>query len=279
MNNSELAAQKQEGLPLDKKYRYIVIGILLGLCLFYLFRSCSVETVPESDYHIGQENRLQGLFLMGKERNLFAFNKDLLTAIAKQEHFHIHFLSNPPNPMEDLEEGKLQGILTTLQPNSLNERDFLFSHPYFSAGFVLIVPTTSPDGGWNEKRKKIVGISPQSPLLFNFEHDPSIQIKFYDDILPALADLRERRIDGAVFPLIPAYTYVSAFYKDELKIATQPLTDEGLRLITLKNPAGETLIKKFNEGLEKVKQDGTYEEILERWGFINIEQIIKQPSK
>lgn len=264
---------------LAKKYPYIVIGVLIGLSLFYLFRNLALETSPEMDYHIGQDTRWQELHLMGKERNLSAFNQEVLTAIAKLKHFHIHFTAT--SSIEELEQGKLQGILTTLQPSYLNEQRLLFSNPYFSTGLVLIIPSNEATDGWNEKRKKIVGISSRSPMRSNLEQDPSIQIKIYDDILPALADLRERRIDGALFPTIPAYTYTETFYKTELKISTLPLTDEGLRLAVLKNQAGEELIQKFNEGLEEIKQNGTYDKILERWSLVNADvlQSVKEAVK
>lgn len=268
----DLLTQKQNSLPFSKRYPYIAIGILLGLGLFYLFRSWSFDTFSEATYSIGQDTRWLELHLMGKERHLSAFNQELLVAIAKQEHFYVS-LSTIVDPIAELEQGKVQGILTTLQPNYLNETHLIFSEPYFLTGPVLIISSISPLEGANEKGKKIVGIQRQSLKPLSLEQDPSIQIKLYDDILPALKDLSKRRIDGAIFPALLAYTYTQTFYKHELKVATLPLTDEGIRLATLKNHRGEGLIKKFNEGLENLKQNGIYNEMLKRWGFINTEQI------
>lgn len=259
----------QKSPVLAKRYRYIAIGLLLGLCLFYLFRSCTLDSFSQIIY-IGQDPEWHELNLMGKDRNLSAFNKDLLMAIAKQENFHARLVVNS-DPVKDLEQEKLQGILTTMKPNYLNENRFLFSEPYFRTGPVLIIPSSVAENKWNEKRKRIVAIQKQSHLISTLEQDPSIQIKFYDDILSALADLSERRIDGAIFPAIPAYTYTHTFYKHELKIATLPLTDDGVRFVTLKNDAGQSLIKKFNDGLQTLKQDGTYQKLIERWGLIHIE--------
>jgi len=209
---------------------------------------------------------------MGKERHLSAFNHHLLAAIAKQEHFRLD-LKGTFDPILELKEGKVQAILTTLQPDYLNENDLLFSRLYFPIGPVLITSSALPVEGWNEKRKKIIGILRRSPILLSLEQDPSIQIKVYDDMIPALSDLREQHIDGAIFPAIPAYTYITTFYKDELKIATLPLNAEGIRLVTSKNDVGESLIEKFNQGLEVLKQNGTYHEMVERWGFIDVEQM------
>lgn len=274
ITSDHLAVKKQDNLPVSKKYRYVLMGALIGLSLFFLFRSCNSGTLNEPDYRIGQDRSWIDLNITGKERNLSAFNSDLLTAIAKQKHFRIQFLE-VYNPLKDLENGKLDGILTTLQPSYLYENRLLFSNPYFISGPVLIIPSNGFPHG-TEDHRKIIAISHHSPMLINIEQDPTIQIKIYEDIIPALEDLRGKRIDGAIFPAMQAYIYTNAFYRNEFQIVSLPLTNEGLRLITVKNPDGEFLIQEFNEGLEKLKTDGTYEELLKRWGFVNLEQIIKQ---
>ncbi len=259
-------------LFLNRKYRYIGVGIILGLCILSISRGCTLYTLPEINYRIGQDSHWPGLYLMGKERNLFAFNKDLLTFIAKEENFRFHLL-NSANPIQELEKNLLQATLTTLQPSHLHENHLLFSHPYFLTGPVLIIPSHKSLNEWNENSKKIVGIEKSSSLISNLEQDPSIRIKFYEDILPALADLSEKYIDGAIFPAIPAYTYTQTFYKHRLRIATLPLTNEGIRLVSLKNPIGESLIKKFNQGLKLSKESGNYQKILESWDLANTEKI------
>lgn len=260
---------------LVRKFFFVGIGAILGLCFFYLFRILTISSDGKVTYIIGQETMLASLSLMGKEKNISAFNEELLTAIANEESFHVKIFPSP-HPIEDLENGTIQGILTAIQTSYLYENQFNFSHPFFLTGPVLIIPSTEFSSLWNERRKKIVAIQPNSPLLRSLEQDPSMQIKFYDDILPALADLRAKKIDGAIFPAIPAYTYAEIFYKNEIKIATDPLTDEGLRLVTLKNKEGNELMEKFNEGLLKLKKNGTYNNIMKHWDLVNIEEIVRQ---
>src|ERR1700733_14551137 len=80
-----------------KKYHYIILGIFLGLCLVYLIRSCTLS-YSETYYRIGQDQRWVSLNLMGKERKFSAFNNELVTAIAKHEHFYTHIVLTP-NPL------------------------------------------------------------------------------------------------------------------------------------------------------------------------------------
>ncbi|MFI0435500.1 MAG: substrate-binding periplasmic protein [Parachlamydiaceae bacterium] len=249
--------------------RYAIIGMLLAASLVYLFSSCSLSLPSDLRYIVGQDPRWKDLRLNGKERHLTAFNNELLSLIGKAEDFQASLISTL-NVLSDLQKGKIQGGLTTSQPNYSNE-GLIFSDPYFLVGPVLIVSPGYDKNPKKENGKNIIGIPANSPVLGRLQEDPSTQIKFYDDILSALSDLKEGKIDGAIFPTIPAHIYTETFYKGEFNIATVPLTDQGIRLVALKNEAGASLIKKFNQGLKNLKENGTYHEILIRWGFAEIE--------
>lgn len=229
--------------------------------------------MEKMDYRIGQEQRIN-LQMMGKERNLPPFNMEILAAIAKQEHFRVQLFA-ATDPIKELENDKLDGVVTTLQPSYLYEKEFLFSNPYLLTGLVFVIPFHIPEEGWNERRKREVGVLKGSNLPSNFEQDTTAQLKLYEEILPIFNDLRNGKIDGAVLPFIPAYVYMHTFYKDEFKITTLPLTNDGLRLMTLNNPSGEKLIEKFNQGLEKIKEEGIYDDILENWDLIDVEKVVK----
>lgn len=253
------------------KLQYIVTILLLVGLLFILLRSCSFNHPWDKEVTIGLDPRWKNIRLFGKERNLIAFNNDLLTAIAKEENLHLILISSI-DLTPDLEAKKLQGIVTATNPQKLDQH-FLFSNPFFLTGPVLIVPTNPRKRPDNETTTHIIAIPDKSALLVHLEQDPSTQPKIYDDITDALNDLKEQKIDGAIFPVIPAYYYTEMFYKNELKIATAPLTDEGVRLITLKDKEGQWLIDKFNEGLKTIKENGTYQQMLENWGFIDVEKL------
>ena len=69
--------------PSSNKARSILLGCLLGLFFFFLIRSCTSNSSDEATYHIGQVSKWENINLMGRERNLAAFNSQLLAAVAK----------------------------------------------------------------------------------------------------------------------------------------------------------------------------------------------------
>ena len=254
----------------------IVICSFFSLTIIYFFSGCSMRDVFEESFTVGQDPRWKDFHLNGKERNLAAFNDELLKSISKDESFKIR-LSSTLNPLQDLIKGEFQGILSKMQMSDLNEH-LLFSDPYFLIGPVLILHSRDNTESENERVRKVIAIPENSPLLSSLEQDPYVEVKIYDDFLTALRDLRGNQIDGAIFPVINAYLYTEVFYKNELKIASLPLTDDGIRLVALKNEQGKSLIEKFNAGLKRIKEDGSYRDLLKSWGFIDVEEMFQSKN-
>lgn len=254
---------------------YIMGSILALILLIGLLRSCFSEGLDIRIFHIGRDIQWYPANLMRKEKSVTAFTDDLIVSIAQKENFRVQLLfANPTELLNRLNNGEFQGILSPLPPTVMNQGRYVFSEPYFFLGPVLIVPIKTKVDGWEQVNNKILGIETGSPAVFDLQRNSSIQLKPYENILKALSDLEDGKIDGVVFPALPAYIYTKTFYDGRLKVATPPLTQEGLRLIALKNLRGEKLIKLFNEGLVKLKEDGTYDKLIEEWGLVNPEKVI-----
>lgn len=255
-------------MSLRRRKLHILLGVLLGLLFFVLLRSCIGDHLGEDLYIIGQDTSWKEVRPRGKERNLVVFNNDLLTLIAQEEEFRIR-ITPSVHLLEELNEGKFDAILTLMNPEDMKGH-YLFSEPYFLTGSVLILP-------YNAKVKRegkkinVIAIQGDSPLISVLGIDPTIQVKIYDDILDALEDVRMKKIDGAIFPALPAYYYLDSFFRGELKVATSPLTDEGIRLATLNNEKGKILIEKFDRGITKLKEEGAYQALLGNRGLYNTE--------
>lgn len=257
---------------LSKHWPKILFIFLLVLATIVLgMRSCdSTENFWRKKlYRIARDATWYPLDLLGKERNMLAFSNELLLAIAKNESLKIELLSNSSeNLFSGLDNELYDAILSPMLPNQYNNQYYWFSKPFYLLGPVLVVKESLNVNSLQEMEGKAIGVSSGSSLVYN--RYPKILITSYDNILTALNDVERNVIDGVILSGLTAYAYTTGLYSGRLKVASAPLTNEGLRLIARKDEESKYLIDKFNEGFEKVKNDGTYDALITKWGLYKI---------
>jgi len=254
--------------------RRSLTAIFAILMVLILLRACNGRIVGAPNfYRIAADGTWYPLQLMGKEKNMMAFSDELLTAIGKEENFRAQLsVVQYRTLFEELEGGKYDGILSSLTPNVVTREKYRFSDPFYLLGPVLIVPVSSPVHSLEEMGGKTIGIKSGSSVVFNIEKYPSIIIVPYDNANDAVDSLLNNQIDGVIMEAMPAYVAVQGFYVGKLKVASNPLTLEGLRLVAnLSYRHSEDMIDRFNEGLKAVHESGVYDALLEKWGLINTE--------
>ncbi|MBA3957235.1 MAG: amino acid ABC transporter substrate-binding protein [Parachlamydiaceae bacterium] len=246
----------------------VIAGVALGLLV--LVRACSAIIMPQeyNTYHVAHATGWYPLDLFGKESNLEGFTDDLLYAISRSQEIDILPLTINPNIIfENLNNRKYDGVLALLPTSSQNKRIYELSEPFYPLGPVLVVKSSTQIDSLKDMEGKIVGVRTGASLIFNLDQYPSVIIRSYDNMIHALNELDNNIIDGVVLNSFSASSYTTGIYAGRLKIVTAPLTDEGLRLVTLKNADGKEFVDYFNAGLKALKEDGTYDKLLKKWGM------------
>lgn len=242
-----------------------LIKITLLLCAL-LACSCSGKK-SSSGYEIGIDPSWYPLQLAGQEKNILAFSVELLVEIAKKENLQLSISNvNWDNLNSGLAAKKYDAILSSMPPYSFYLKSYSFSDPYLMTGPVLVVRANSKIANTNELQGKETGVVKGSSGALFLQTAPGVILRNYDSIPAALVDLSDQQIDAALVEVIIAQDYVRNFYRGTLKIATPPLNEEGLRLITLHDQAPR-LIKRFNKGLAQLKKSGEYDRLLQKWGL------------
>mgnify|MGYP000005777243 CR=1 FL=1 len=261
---------------LHNKKKVSLIGFtFVLLVMLYLFSDQSHPSSNKTNYTIGIDANWRGVELFGKEKNFSAFSHDLLLAIAKEEKVTFNVVTIESYEKEKLIDDQLiDGALTGLFPSIIEQRNYLFSKNIYPLGPVLTLPAKNFLLKWQEIAGKPVGVYAFSPIVLKLQKTYDFQMRLYEDIKRALADLNIGKIDGVIFPVLPSLTYTSTFYSHHLKVVTYPLDKEGIHLMTYHHLKGSTLIKMFNQGLQKVKEKGIYQKILESWNLTDTEMII-----
>ncbi len=233
--------------------------------VFLLFGSCG--TPSNGSYKIGIDHSWYPLNFEGKEARVTAFSNELLEEIAHLKKIKLTGVKqNWDMLLQNLNEKKYDAILSSMQPYIFYEKTYDFSNTYLMTGPVLVVPIHSSINSLGMLEGKELGVLQGSSDIALLEKSQGIMLRMYASFPQMLNDVLNGVIEGAALPLLVAESYTQDLYQNQLKIATLPLDDEGLRIITLYKE-NNALIKLFNEGLRELKQNGKYLKLLQKWSL------------
>lgn len=237
---------------------------LLLIILTLTLGSCQVKG---KTYTIGIDPSWFPLNFQGKESNVFAFSNELLHEISSCEGVNfVQINRNWDNLNLGLEEKKYDAILSSIYPHLFELKTYSFSNLYLNTGPVLITKIDSEISIKSDMRGKEIAVGSKENEALFIRLYPEVIIRYYNKIPNALNALISDFVDGIVVNYIPATAYVQNLYDGKVKIATPPLNDAGLRLITMYKQNPE-LIEAFNRGLEKMRDSGKYDKLLKKWNL------------
>lgn len=256
----------------------LIFFIIVALVMM---RSCSTrESLQEHLYRVARDSTWYPLQLLGRERYMQGFTTDLLIAIAKEEDFKLEILNVGPNQLIDnLDRQWYEGILTSLMPDVVNQNKYVFSDPFYLTGPVLIVLKDSNVDSLKDLQGRRLGVKAGSRSILTLSGNLDINLVTYANINMAIEELIRDRIDGVLMDSVIAETYIQNFYASKLKVVTSPLNKEGLRLVGLRNDYGEHLVDMFNTGLQKMRDNGMYRELLKKWDLVHPDLKVEEASE
>jgi ABC-type amino acid transport substrate-binding protein len=243
----------------------VVAAAVCLLLYFYVLK----ETPPPKVYTIGVDETWYPLQLYNKEQAITEFSKGLLEAIGAQENFSFRLTPTAYEQLfTGLDSGDYDAILASLSGVEESGENYLASDPYYFLGPVLVVPASSDIKSIKDLNNKYIGIIRDSIPITPLFKSGFIDIVPYGyvNLSNLIHDVLNQQMDGAILDAMTAYEITkSGIYSGQLKIVSQPLTQEGLRLIGKRDLESQALIKKFDEGLSALKKEGGYKKLLLKW--------------
>ena len=255
----------------------IIILILTFIFLFSLiYTSFSKETLPATVYRIAYDETWYPLELYDKEQDISVFSEEIVRAIAAEKHFSVQLVPvRSDDLLEGIERGEYEGVLSSLTLHEENAEKYISSDPYYLLGPVIVVSKSSHIKSLQDLNGKNIGIITGYKYLYSLNKYHSVNLVFYDyyNRSKLIEDVINQVIDGMILRMIPAYEYTkNGLFKDQLKVVSVPLNNDGLRLIVKNDIESKKLIEKFNEGLKAIKKNGIYSKLILKWELFDPEK-------
>ena len=218
-------------------------------------------------YRIGVDPDFYSLELNGMETNVYAYCNELFKLIAKKTGLNIAFVKTSWDILErGMELGQYDAILSGKPKYLQMKNQFDHSSQFLPTGPDLVVEKAFKASGLADLNNKIVAIVSGSKNDLLLEGYPHITLRSYPSTATALNSITDGYSDGALIPNLFAQHYVHNLYNNSLKIVGPPLTDAGLRLITI-HEENQDLIDLINNALSSFREDGKLKALQKKWNL------------
>ena len=194
---------------------------------------------------------------------IVGFDIDLFDAIALRANLTVEYVNVAWDPLlAGMAEGTYDAAISsiTIRPDRLEEMNF--SHPYFTAGQIIVVLTSNTDiTGRETLSGKSVGVQTGTTGDFLAQSINGTTVVGFDEIGLAFVALMAEQVDAVICDTPVAYGYVDKY--DVLLTLGEVLTTEEYGIAVPKGE--EELLEKINTALDALLAEGIIEQLTTKW--------------
>lgn len=197
-------------------------------------------------------------------KELTGFDIELFKAIAEKAKIDFEFVNIGFDPMlAGVSQCQYDGAIAAITITDERKQQMLFSDPYINAGQVVSVRISEEAiKGKDDLKGKTVAAQLGTTGAIEAEKIEGVTLKTYDSYDLAFLDLANGQIDAVIADYPTALGFIGK-NADKIKAVGEVFTDESYGIAVCKK--NEDLLKKINEGLKAVKDDGTLGKLEQKW--------------
>lgn len=197
------------------------------------------------------------------------FEYDLLTEIAKQQGFKLRFEVHPWQGLfPNLDSGKADILAGAVTYTDERATFMDFSNPHFEYRYTMLVRDglqNKPNfGAFKGMKVALQRASVSESLIPMFGNQDKGNIVYTDTIWLATKAVLAGEADAAVGSSAPL-SYYAKKYADSKTHLIQDSSLPAKHYVFAVKKGNTELVQKLNEGLEKVKANGTYEKLYSKY--------------
>ena len=204
---------------------------------------------------------------IGANNEIVGFDIDLAKALCKQMQAECTFTNHAFDSLiPSLKFRKYDAVISGMDITPERSKQVSFTTPYYENSAVVIAKKDTYKTFADLKGKRIGMENGTTHQKYIQDQHPEVKTVSYDSYQNAFIDLNNGRIDG----VFGDTAVVTEWLKDNPKLAAvgDKVTDKdyfGTGLGIAVRQGNTELQQKLNTALEKVKKDGTYETIYNKW--------------
>ena len=204
--------------------------------------------------------------------NIVGFDKDIIDAIAAKENLSLKFVARPFDGIfETLKTGDSDIAIAAITITEDRKQTMAFTDPYFDATQVIVVNDKGAAiKSAKDLEKHLVAVKTGTTgdiAISKLMGATNTNIKRYESLPLALKEVVAGGADAAVGDNGVVQNFVLNNNKDgkQLQLVSDPEFAKEHYGFALAKDRSDDLLAKLNSGIGKIKADGTYETIYQKW--------------
>lgn len=246
-----------------------VLAVLLVFGLVLMMGACGKTENQETVYKVGTEPTFQPFEYMDIENDkIIGFDIELIEAIAAESGIKVEVQSLGFDALiPALQSGTIDIVASGMTIDEDRKLQVDFTAPYINSGLALAVvksnETIASEADLKGARVA-VQIGTTGAMKANELKKKGIvkSVKTYDTIDVLMAELTKGTVDAVINDLPVTQAFIKSGHS-EIKIVGEPMNSEQYGFAVAKE--NTELLKKLDEGLQKVLESGKYAELLEKY--------------
>lgn len=211
-------------------------------------------------------------YMNEETKEMIGFDIDLMNAIAKDQGLTVEFVNQAfDTAIASMASCQYDASISAITITEERGKQFLFSDPYFTSGQILTVKEGNEALSTKDavKGKTLGGQNGTTGAMMAQEwaSEGWCKVKIYDSVDLAFLDLKNGQIDATLTDDTVAYAYSEQL--GGIIPVGELFSSEEYGIAICKSE--KDLQTKINDGLAKVKEDGTWDEIYAKYFGSNAE--------
>ncbi|HWP98032.1 MAG TPA: basic amino acid ABC transporter substrate-binding protein [Syntrophomonadaceae bacterium] len=257
----------------------LVLAAILILGMAFAVTACSKKeqtpTPQQTDttkkvLKVGSETTYPPFESSSANGQYDGFDMDLIRAIGAAEGYEVQIQSLGFDALiPAVNAGKIDCAISAMTINDERKQSVDFSDPYFNAGLIIAVAendTTikSLDDLKGKRLAAEVGTTGKAASDAVKAKDPKTTVKTFDSVGEAFMELEKGGVDAVINDRPVTDYYVKNAEKGKVKMVGEEFSIDAQYGIPVKK-GNTAIIKVINDGLAKIKANGEYQKIYDKW--------------